>query len=76
VQNNFILLQQCINGVFNPALSNSPKSTAKLSEKSRNRGSSNSFQWCPLSRPRLKCYFFLTVILHELSTTTKNTLGP
>ena len=37
-----------------PAMSNSPKVTAKLSEKSRNRGSSNSFQWYPLSRPRLK----------------------
>jgi hypothetical protein len=38
------------------------KTTDKLSEKSRNKRHSNSFQWCPLSRQYLYCYHFLLSI--------------
>jgi len=35
------------------------KTTAKLSEENRNKSCSFSFQWRPLSNPRLYCYHFL-----------------
>ena len=58
VQINFIFTdnERILNLLCNVKMS---KTTAKLSEKSRNKRRSDRFQWCPLSHLHLHCYRFL-----------------
>jgi hypothetical protein len=51
-----------------PAMSKSPKQTAKLSEKNRNKRRSNRFQGCPLRSRCLYCYHIsLSVYMNRVT---------
>jgi len=67
VQINFVFTDNISNLYLPYTVKKKSKTTAKLSEKSRNKHCSNCFQWCHLWRQRLYCYrFFLSLYMNQV----------